>query len=443
MKALVLTMLLILAACGPPPECESNRDCQRAHFEGRCVDEKCVYTPIPGECGNEICEEGENKCTCDLDCGTCSGSEGKYLTKQCDLNDECSTLIKSQKGQTYSDEDSAGGDKYRLVSTYLQPFDVEHDQYEVRLSLLSPDEDNSQRTIRRIEISAENEQRSRVTIGDKPVTRPIWTGSKYDVKEKVLLEVPGRAEEGTLERPEIKITVDYIYKGEPKTETLEFKHSKAELNWAAAESTEECDCDDNNPGTRDVCDKTTDYICEHRPISNACGNYKCDTGENKCTCDIDCGPCRGEGAYTSQRCVQDQCKTVLKSYNAEEKNLFDEKDAGRMEMNINYKYPQPFNTQQDSFTIDFELTSTDEGVSSPKIDTIRVLDGSEQLAVKEASLALSKGSKKTVTIAVDPFASPEEERSASLTIWYSYSKDGETETGSFDKDLGDITFLSP
>ena len=75
-------------------------------------------------------------------------------------------------------------------------------------------------------------------------------------------------------------------------------------------------CSDLNPCTRDICDKSTDYECAYEAIPNChCGNGDCDTdlGENKCTCEKDCGKCETDvSEFIEYRCVNDACVSILK-----------------------------------------------------------------------------------------------------------------------------------
>ncbi|HKZ42942.1 MAG TPA: hypothetical protein VJ044_18430, partial [Candidatus Hodarchaeales archaeon] len=89
-----LTSLLILASCKKgPAECATDLDCKKAHFRGLCDDGKCIYTPIPGECGNLKCETGENPCNCASDCKPeCKGpvQDASFLEQACEAKtNEC------------------------------------------------------------------------------------------------------------------------------------------------------------------------------------------------------------------------------------------------------------------------------------------------------------------------------------------------------------------
>lgn len=95
-SVLILGILLFTSCTKKCPQiCSDGIDCTR----DLCSEEtnyQCIYEEIPDcHCGNRQCEEAlfENKCTCQKDCGVCSGQVNENVEYRC-VNDECLTAIK-------------------------------------------------------------------------------------------------------------------------------------------------------------------------------------------------------------------------------------------------------------------------------------------------------------------------------------------------------------
>ena len=97
----------------------------------------CDHQPIPGKCGNFICDPTENKCKCPEDCGPCEGDAGQYLSFLCQAS-ECKTTIKSGTIQEpISTVDEKNRNFYYLQNkyTYKNPFNVNEDSFQLEFSL--------------------------------------------------------------------------------------------------------------------------------------------------------------------------------------------------------------------------------------------------------------------------------------------------------------------
>jgi hypothetical protein len=446
---LCIGALIILAACGEK-ECKKDIDCMQEHFVGSCIDRMCEYEPIPDVCGNLECDVGENECLCPDDCGSCSGPVpgSTDLIKGCDDADECTSMLRDkQKPITRTDEVNSQGDRFRIISTYNDPFNVNHDQIELKIGLSSLSEYVKDRVIKRIEISGITPDRRTITIVQKDVNRPLWaSGSEYDVLELVKVNVPGTELSGLLKTPTIKITYDMTNTrtGEVRSAVMTLRLAQVNINWVRPTGIVECEsCDDNNPGTNDVCDETTNYYCEHQPQDRGCGNFLCQGTENQCSCPTDCGPCTGGDQYTSRSCVNNKCTTTLKNIQQTPINVFESRTLGQIAMNLNYKHPKPFNTATDKFEVDFELTSLADTITNVKVNTIRILDGQQELAVAQPNLALSIGQTKTASITVPALSQGEEAHSTTIGIWYTYKEDGTDKSHNFNKGMGQVTYITP
>lgn len=105
-KAILLILLLLLGACSSS---SSTADCSsqdtpyvKYTYDSDtklCVVKKTVQKDF---CGNSIAEDGENYCNCPSDVSKthpqfgCSGSQGDYLEKTCNSNQQC-VFLKNNK----------------------------------------------------------------------------------------------------------------------------------------------------------------------------------------------------------------------------------------------------------------------------------------------------------------------------------------------------------
>ena len=203
-------------------------------------------------------------------------------------------------------------------------------------------------------------------------------------------------------------------------------------------------------GTIANCNPTTGF-CEYTPQQNTCGNYLCESTatpqENKCTCPKDCGPCTGTvGVYSVKTCTpENKCVTTLKQgILITPQTIFDDRPLGSFHLQNNYQYNNPFNVKSDAFTVSLTLYEAKQQTNNVKIETIRLLDGTQQIA----DLAVNKdlpaiGSTITEQVRIPPQSSPETDRNLVITVWYQHTTGGVMQKGSFQKSLGKITLLSP
>ncbi len=446
----ILAIALILAGCAKA-ECKKDADCTKPHFTGTCIDKKCTWTPIPNECGNSLCETGENKCTCSTDCGACEGKSGKYLVQQCNALQECTEDIPAtaQKPIALTRELTTGGSKISVASTFNQPFNTRKDQFglEFGLNVLAPT--MSEATITRLELTGMTPDKRTIPLADKSISRTLHPGAK--AKELLIIEFPTADKDGELTSLNLKVYLDYLLtsgtSATPKSTILQHAYQSMKFAWARPETPSGCpaSCDDANPGTQDSCGPETMYFCQHTPVAGACGNGICDANENKCTCPSDCGPCSGSTTYLSRSCANNACISQLKpGITAQPQSLFDDRDIGPVHLQNTYKYSKPFNTKTDKLTLEFTLYEKQESVSSFTIKDIRVLDGTNEVASISAGRQLSSaGQKETVELSIPAQGPAEQERNLALRIWYEYVQGSETKQGDYSKALGKTVLLNP
>ncbi len=443
-------LLFILAAC-EKPECKKDTDCAKPHFEGSCVDKKCKFEPIPGECGNKKCEEPkENQCNCAIDCGECTGKVGTYLTGICTKDDVCMLDIPEKQitPMVITGEQPSAGDKFKVALTFNQPFNMNKNTIALRIELSQEEARNTDRKIKRVALSGMTQDKRTLTMTEKNINKMLW-GNGYDVRDELIVDFPAPGVDGELTN--LLITVDYEYVTtvgtalQQKTSSFQIRETRQKFVFVKPTNTYPCaDCDDKNPGTKDECGPETKFFCQHTPIQGACGNAVCDGAENKCTCAADCGPCSGSGVYTLKTCSNNQCIAQLKpGITAASQSIFDDRNLNVFYLQTYFKYTTPFNTQTDKFTVDTTLYQLGQNVGNVQIEAIRLMDGSVELAATVGNKPLpSVGSKQVIEITVPPQGIAEQERNPVMNIYYSYDQNG-PKKGQFQKPLGKIVFVSP
>ncbi len=448
MVVVFIVALLFLVGC-KKAECETDADCQRTGFAGTCVDEDCVYEPVPGVCGNLECEPeaGETQATCEIDCGECQGATGQYL-EWMPIQDQCLEGIKNQKPIVMTDEIKAGGDTFRITTNYQEPFNMRKDVFSITITLASQGTYNSNEVIKGVTLTGTTADRRTVTLAEKQLNRPIFPGQ--DVQEDMIISFPTAEKEGAFSSLLLKVDFGYSVRSGtqlvPRTATLQNRYRAVRsFPWAEPGTPYPCpeSCDDNNPGTADAC---VDGFCTHNPVPNACGNFICDAGfENKCSCPSDCGPCSGPaGAYTTFTCLNQQCVAQLNPGVAvAPQSLFDDRNLNVFHLQNTYSYNQPFDVKKDKLSLQFTLYNKQDDVSDVKITSVRLLEGTNVISTAAKSLSLGNiGSTGTIDLQVPPQEKPEIDKTVTLRIDYDYSKGGEARKAQYTKALGKLTLIS-
>lgn len=168
----ILGIALLLSGCGSSntaPKCKVDTDCSVTAkcTTASCLNGYCATKSKSNCCGNKQCEEAaaETKCTCDVDCGKCTGtikvkdSKGKlldstYLKMLCDDTDECVASYDKtqQKPVEVFNEFASTGFKFNVYVKYDQPFDKKTSKFNVEFNLKDLDETRIQAPVSITEI---------------------------------------------------------------------------------------------------------------------------------------------------------------------------------------------------------------------------------------------------------------------------------------------------
>jgi len=448
---LCIALAVLLVACSKA-QCKQDSDCtekSKTAYTSRCLsaNNSCEYQPIPGVCGNGNCNEAnKNKCTCPQDCGTCSGkvSGSTLLTQQC-VQNTCIQGLASSAPLFSSQDIQSLGDKFKIDTLYRQPFNLKNDTFGITITLGQQSAQNRDEHLLRAELSAVTTDHRTITLARKDIDKYLWSsGSSID--EDLILDFPTQQLEGDLNNMILSIDYEYsLLQGTKKTlRQASFKIPyKEKFTFAKPNSTYACPACTDRKGYRKTCGPQTNYFCKYDPVLGACGNSKCETGENKCTCPQDCGPCQGSaGTFLDFTCKEQQCATVLKpDATITPNNILDQQNLGLIQLANNYKFNNPLAPATDKLDLSFAIYKIDPGVSAVTIETIRILDGQQQLAEVPVNKILGQN-PTTIDVTLPAPTQSEEDHSLTLAVWYSYVQNEQTKKANFQKPLGRITLLN-
>ena len=449
---LILSTLILLLLAGCSGECKKDSDCSKPHFTGTCLNKQCQFKPIPNEIGNGICEAGENKCNAPADCGICQGSNGLYLKYSC-INNKCvdSVPLDMIKPVYLSSDAKVAGIAFKITSDFNQPFNLKKDFFKLKFSLMNLPSTVQDVTLKRIELTGITNDRRKISLHDKILNRPLLF--ELDVEQDLILSLNTAEVSGELANLALMVYLDYyiISSGKRTLKQGSFPVRYSGLNrfiWVLPEAEYSCpdSCDDNNPGTEDICNKETNFFCIHKPIPNVCGNYICEPGENKCSCEADCGSCAGAaGNYMTYSCIENKCLAGLRSgFDQEKKSFFDDRDLSYFHLQNNFDFNNPFNIKEDFFKLNFALYDKNLEISQIKIIDVRLFEGTAEIAHTFANVALSNiGDSASVSIRIPEIAGVEDSKTLNLAVWYEYTRGDQTTKNNFRKSLGKITLINP
>ncbi|MBI4016614.1 MAG: hypothetical protein HY363_02880 [Candidatus Aenigmarchaeota archaeon] len=433
---IVLAAILLLISACEKTECRKDVDCaKQEHYSAKCTENKCGYERVQSEwCGEKVC----------------AGKQGTYLTAQCFEGKTCLYDISQQqiKPVFFQAEQASQGDKFRLSLVFNQPFNLKKHTVEAKIELSQEVQQNSERRISRMTLSGRTKDNRVVVLSEKSINKVLWS-TDADIQEELVVDFPTPLVEGELS--DIMLAVDYEYlfsaasSVQKKTASVQFRFPQQKFTYVNPPNFYPCqNCDDKNPGTRDECGSQTRFFCRHIPLAQVCGNFVCDSQENKCSCPQDCGPCKGSGIFTTKICRENKCVSEVKSGIAvSPQTIFDDRNLGVFQLQTYIKYNIPFNTQSDKFEISTTLYQLGANVGNVRIETIRLLEGAQEVAFVSEKRALSTvGSTQSIDFTVPLQAASEVERNVVLAVYYSYDQNGQKK-GQFQKPLGKIILISP
>ena len=118
-----------------PTSCDDKDASTRDYCDGNSAP-FCLHEAIAGACGNGVCEDTENKCTCPQDCGQCA-SAGKVTTSSC-VEDACTVSLRPDvtvEPVKTSASNSLGKASVTTTLEYNKPFDSKADFVKVTLNV--------------------------------------------------------------------------------------------------------------------------------------------------------------------------------------------------------------------------------------------------------------------------------------------------------------------
>ncbi|MCF7860700.1 hypothetical protein K9M79_00520 [Candidatus Woesearchaeota archaeon] len=421
----ILIFSLFLTGCGG--ECETIGDCPNKEcYTKRCTsDKKCEYDVKSDCCGNNKCEDGENKCTCGTDCGQCSGLVGEYLEMKCTSGNECVELIKDSIHKVVTDTKKLKDVEIDIVTEYRQPFNVDTD--EIKLSIKS-----NQDLTTKTNVMVDSIQLVLIKSGARNVLYETDVGlGLYNKDSEIDFSLPLRFSSEEPETEYLTLAIAYSYDEFKSNSKSKVSDSidirlKEKITLVDPEG-ETCpsSCDDDNDCTKDICSEATGYKCKHEPQTDCASNGICETNENKCTASFDCGPCSGPYLSTMElECDQKICyKKVISS---QTKTQTQEKSLSVCELDIRISYTNPFDGKNDNISLDISMLNANSIFVSPfVIKDIELYEGSILIGetVVEGNLAGPGKSINDISVPLNiPFEFDEMEKAISVKINYEYSK---------------------
>lgn len=360
-----------------------------------------------------------NQCKKSSDCPTQANKEANCAEYKCIYTDK--TISTTQKNEFVSEQIISRGDRFNLMAEFPQPFDPNKDIIKSSVSLISEQKGISDRKILGIQLYDAKDKRF---ISSSEINKYLWTtGKDFELTTDLVLI----NSQNLISDPELIVNYEYKELNQPKQAELKLKFKK-QLRLQKLKDKYSCPqtCPEKQ-GYRSYCDEKTNFFCTYNIKQDACGNGICDVNENKCSCAIDCSPCKGSLKFLDFNCVNDNCITRLKpAVNILSYDVRQDKQ-GIVDFEIHYKFNNPFNTNKDNLTI--EITPKfDQDVSDLKIeDIILTTTGNIQLASakdqRKAPLRFRRSNDKLTTNLIIPKqSSPEEEKTLNIDISLSYKK---------------------
>lgn len=447
----ILVLLLSISSCGEPEpqgvcpaSCDDNDVCTK-DVCSKDTGFQCRNTPIEG---------------CNPACGApCTGQAGKYMTMQCDVEaKKCAADVsKSLKVSPVPIllEQLLKGFNFRVEMVMNQPFNMQRDTVQMKISSTAIPAGVSSLKIKSAELSGLNAAKQTLIIARKDIGKTIYSSSDI-VSDEMRVDFPTADYDGIFTGLKLTVYVEYSQLVYGKMQSFEDKVQmlirSQSLEWLRPTITPKCpaSCDDNDPATDDSCSQATGYFCVHTPKAGVCGNQVCDSGEDKCACPEDCGPCSGDASANMvyQCSSSNQCVTLLKPGVQQPVSVFDDRNLNIFHIQGTFSYNNPLNVKADTFSAEFKLFNIGALYQNVKIATVKLMDMDKEIAsVDPNRVFTSVGDTFTAELPITSFAGTEEDKSVTLKVWYEYDQmAGNVSThklGNYAKGLGKITLVNP
>lgn len=457
-----IIVIILMSGCSKKTgtlSCKSDSDCPDKNCMVKlCENRNCYYNPIPNCCGNGIKEEIEdgmpgNKCSCPQDYGKCVGSVNEYLEYKCTDYLKCVIDVKTQTSLTKTSNIDLPEISLTVDSVFKQPFNLKRDTLDIEILVTDIKDYVSGFKIINIELLMKEKRTQLRSLGKKQVGKYLWgVGDKID--EGLILNFVTDEDLGELKNLMLKL--DYQYERISKSGTKSMKTDSTIIGYDVpgftyvnplGDYTCPSDCDDENPATRDYCSEETGFFCYNEFIPNACGNYICEKGENKCTCTTDCGRCEGEYKnYLKWQCVDNQCLRVA-NIEPEKHSILDERTIYAYDLVFKYNYSIPFDVASSTFDFEVGYVRMSEPLSYLMLTSIYLLEGDKILGGTDNPIKIKPHphniSGVSIPMSFELTEGEEEVKDIILKIDYEYPSEEGTGKGTYRKKFDDFYFFNP
>ena len=363
------------------------------------------------------------------------------------MNDLCveassaKTTLSFDKKATYFD--------FKTTLLFDEAFNIKKSSFGIETQLTSKKSNIDYLKINSIEITAKINNVEQ-TIGRADINKYLWE-SEDKIIDKLNVDYQFDAKT-KITSINVIISYEYLNKKsdgtqEKKTETYQ-KSLSTSIDFFNPSTDLTCnpstDCDISNRCLISGCIKGT-ALCEYQRKPNCCGNFECDSNENKASCPKDCGNCEKDNdEYTYYAVSSGKCILEIKDNVQNPVVVTKTTNIADAKATIKNSYNNPFNTGSDTFTISITLDDATEQLFFPfKITKIQLIYKSIVLAEDTTSLkivAVGRTVESILPVLVPPMNTYRDELEPTLRLFYEY--DQQKSVGNIDVKRGtyDVTF---